>query len=142
MLHGWPSFDRCPLVSRVAIPPHTLPFIYTSLFVRQASSPDEVALVKFAESVGLRLCARGQHVMRLEAQCGRSGGGGGGGGDDDDNADADAELTFDVLQIFPFTSESKRMGIIVRAHATGRITFYLKVRSVKKKKIVFPHSLQ
>jgi len=33
---------------------------------------------------------------------------------------------FKVLQIFPFTSASKRMGIIVCHVATNRIIFYLK----------------
>ena len=33
---------------------------------------------------------------------------------------------FNVLQIFPFTSASKRMGIIVKHEQTGRIIFYLK----------------
>jgi len=35
-------------------------------------------------------------------------------------------LTFDVLNLFPFTSASKRMGIIVRDQRTGAITFYMK----------------
>ena len=35
-------------------------------------------------------------------------------------------LTYIILQIFPFTSETKRMGIIVREESTGEITFYLK----------------
>jgi phospholipid-translocating ATPase len=89
-------------------------------FEFQAASPDEVALVKFAESIGLRLFSRGQHLMQLESITGCSG----------------DELTFDVLQIFPFTSESKRMGIIVRSHATQRIVFYLKgAESIMKTKM-------
>ena len=32
-------------------------------------------------------------------------------------------LSFEVLQIFPFTSESKRMGIVVRDSVSGEITF-------------------
>ena len=34
---------------------------------------------------------------------------------------------YEILEDFPFTSERKRMGIIVREKATGRITFYMKV---------------
>jgi len=33
---------------------------------------------------------------------------------------------FDILQNFPFSSESKRMGIIVRHRNSGRIIFYVK----------------
>lgn len=33
---------------------------------------------------------------------------------------------YEILQNFPFSSESKRMGIIVRNTATGVIMFYLK----------------
>ncbi len=43
---------------------------------------------------------------------------------------------FRVLQIFPFTSASKRMGIIVCHVATNRIIFYLKgADSVMKDKV-------
>ena len=36
-------------------------------------------------------------------------------------------VSYTVLQIFPFTSETKRMGIILKEEATGDITFYMKV---------------
>eukprot|EP00118_Oscarella_pearsei_P009117 m.50658 g.50658 ORF g.50658 m.50658 type:complete len:91 (+) comp34080_c0_seq16:1840-2112(+) len=35
-------------------------------------------------------------------------------------------LHFEILQVFPFTSERKRMGIIVRDISNGEIVFYLK----------------
>lgn len=35
-------------------------------------------------------------------------------------------LKFQILQVFPFTSESKKMGIIVKDNTSGEITFYLK----------------
>uniref|UniRef100_A0A663MJ42 Phospholipid-transporting ATPase n=1 Tax=Athene cunicularia TaxID=194338 RepID=A0A663MJ42_ATHCN len=61
----------------------------------QASSPDEVALVQWTESVGLTLVNRDLTSMQLKTPGGHI-------------------LTYYILQIFPFTSESKRMGIIVR----------------------------
>lgn len=73
----------------------------------QASSPDEVALVTWTESVGLTLVHRDLSSMRLRTPYGQS-------------------LVFNILQIFPFTSESKRMGIIVRDMSSGEITFYMK----------------
>lgn len=45
-------------------------------------------------------------------------------------------LTFDILDIFPFTSESKRMGIIVRDTQTGEITFLQKGADVVMARIV------
>ncbi|XP_044158831.1 probable phospholipid-transporting ATPase IIB isoform X2 [Bufo gargarizans] len=73
----------------------------------QASSPDEVALVQWTESVGLTLVNRDLTSMQLKTPSGQI-------------------LTFFILQIFPFTSESKRMGIIVREESSGDITFYMK----------------
>lgn len=35
-------------------------------------------------------------------------------------------MRYYILQMFPFTSESKRMGIIVKDAKTGEITFYMK----------------
>ncbi|XP_064409595.1 probable phospholipid-transporting ATPase IIB isoform X2 [Latimeria chalumnae] len=45
-------------------------------------------------------------------------------------------LTYYILQNFPFTSESKRMGIIVREESTGEITFYMKGADVAMSSIV------
>ncbi|KTG02081.1 hypothetical protein cypCar_00040131, partial [Cyprinus carpio] len=61
----------------------------------QASSPDEVALVHCTESLGLTLVNRDLTSLQLKTPAGHI-------------------LTYYILQIFPFTSESKRMGIIVR----------------------------
>lgn len=61
----------------------------------QASSPDEVALVRWTESVGLTLIHRNLSTLILRPPTG-------------------GPLTYTVLQIFPFTSETKRMGIIVK----------------------------
>ncbi|KAG5842195.1 hypothetical protein ANANG_G00175080 [Anguilla anguilla] len=83
----------------------------------QASSPDEVALVCWTESVGLTLVNRDLTSMQLKTPQGQI-------------------LTFYILQIFPFTSESKRMGIIVREESTGEITFYMKGADVAMATIV------
>uniref|UniRef100_A0A3Q2XR57 Phospholipid-transporting ATPase n=1 Tax=Hippocampus comes TaxID=109280 RepID=A0A3Q2XR57_HIPCM len=75
--------------------------------VYQAASPDEVSLVQWTESVGLTLVGRDQSSMQLRTPTGQI-------------------LNFSILQIFPFTYESKRMGIIVRDESNGEITFYMK----------------
>ncbi|XP_054237995.1 probable phospholipid-transporting ATPase IIB isoform X1 [Indicator indicator] len=83
----------------------------------QASSPDEVALVQWTESVGLTLMTRDLTSMQLKTPGGHI-------------------LTYYILQIFPFTSESKRMGIIVRDESSGEITFYMKGADVAMSTIV------
>lgn len=45
-------------------------------------------------------------------------------------------MHFQILQLFPFTSESKRMGIIVKDSQSGEITFYLKGADVVMSSIV------
>ncbi|KAI0920746.1 hypothetical protein AcV5_010413 [Taiwanofungus camphoratus] len=83
----------------------------------QASSPDEVAIVKWTESVGLTLTFRDRTRIELRTPSG-------------------SHIVFDVLDIFPFTSESKRMGIIVRDVQTGEITFLQKGADVVMMRIV------
>jgi phospholipid-translocating ATPase len=72
----------------------------------QASSPDEIAIVEWCAKVGLHLVHRDRTTLRLRT------------------ADGDT-LTFHILKVFPFTSESKRMGIIVR-NDDDEIWFYMK----------------
>ncbi|KAL2264308.1 hypothetical protein VTK26DRAFT_7913 [Humicola hyalothermophila] len=85
----------------------------------QASSPDEIAIVRWTESVGLRLAYRDRKGMTLEfTETGRT------------------VVKVRILDIFPFTSEGKRMGIIVQffeklqpgapSLANGEIWFYQK----------------
>ncbi|KAI7900980.1 protein transporter [Cokeromyces recurvatus] len=84
----------------------------------QASSPDEVAIVKWTEHMGLTLFHRDVNAIQLRV-------------------DATEELLhFDVLNIFPFTSETKRMGIIVKNQKTQEITFYEKGADTVMSKIV------
>ncbi|KAM7353941.1 putative phospholipid-transporting ATPase IIB isoform 2-T2 [Cochliomyia hominivorax] len=87
----------------------------------QASSPDEIALVKWTEQVGLTLIARDISSMTLQLKAHLQ----------DDNL-----LHFQILKLFPFTSESKRMGIIVKDSQTGEIIFYLKGADVVMSSIV------
>ncbi|RFU81591.1 p-type atpase [Trichoderma arundinaceum] len=85
----------------------------------QASSPDEIAIVRWTESVGLKLSYRDRKGMVLEStETGRP------------------VVRVRILDVFPFTSEGKRMGIVVQflesMHVTnpglgsGEIWFYQK----------------
>ena len=73
----------------------------------QASSPDEVALVKFAESLDYRLIDRKQDFIVLLNP-------------------KQTQERYKILEIFPFSSASKRMGIILQHEPSGKILFYLK----------------
>ncbi|CAO1635680.1 unnamed protein product [Jaminaea pallidilutea] len=84
----------------------------------QASSPDEVAIVKWTDSVGLTLMERSRTSVTLRA------------------AASGLVFTFDILEVFPFTSESKRMGIVIRERSSGDITFYQKGADVVMARIV------
>ncbi|KAK2853234.1 hypothetical protein FQN49_005280, partial [Arthroderma sp. PD_2] len=63
----------------------------------QASSPDEIAIVKYTEEVGLKLSHRDRQSIALSVA--------GNGG---------VSIKARILDVFPFTSESKRMGIIIQ----------------------------
>ncbi|KAI0056859.1 phospholipid-translocating P-type ATPase [Artomyces pyxidatus] len=83
----------------------------------QASSPDEVAIVKWTESVGLTLTFRDRTRIELQTPSGHT-------------------IAYEILDIFPFTSESKRMGIVVRDVQSSEIMFLEKGADVVMAKIV------
>lgn len=83
----------------------------------QASSPDEVAIVKWTEQIGVALVFRDIREIHIRV------------------SSSDIH-EFEVLRVFPFTSESKRMGIVVRDKLTNEITFYQKGADVVMSRIV------
>ncbi|ODN83796.1 phospholipid-translocating ATPase [Cryptococcus wingfieldii CBS 7118] len=85
--------------------------------IYQASSPDEVAIVEWTQSVGLTLTHRDRTSMTLSTPSGQT-------------------FKFSILAIFPFTSESKRMGIIVRDEQTQGYLFVQKGADVVMREIV------
>lgn len=85
----------------------------------QASSPDEIALVRFADSMGMKLIERDQNLITITNTTGTS-------------------ENYEVLANFPFSSETKRMGIILRNRETNKIIFYLKGAETVMKATVRP----
>jgi len=85
----------------------------------QASSPDEIALVKFADGLGMKLIERDQNFIEIKNPMGQT-------------------ETYDVLANFPFSSETKRMGIIVKNRETNKHIFFLKGAETVMKKTVRP----
>lgn len=81
----------------------------------QAASPDEVAIVQWTELVGMKLINRSKTTITIRNVLGET-------------------VDYEILYIFPFTSETKRMGIIVRHNNT--ITFVLKGADAVMNKII------
>ena len=82
----------------------------------QAASPDEIAIIQWCGLVGLHLIHRDRHTLRLKT------------------SDGDI-LAYDILKMFPFTSESKRMGIVVR-NECDEIWFFMKGADTVMQKLV------
>ncbi|MCJ1456101.1 putative aminophospholipid-translocase [Mycoblastus sanguinarius] len=68
-----------------------------SITTYQASSPDEIAIVRWAENVGLRLLHRDRHTVTLQSV-----------------DTSRVVVRVKILEVFPFTSAGKRMGIILQ----------------------------
>ncbi len=95
------------IITALAVCHNVTPAFDEGVKVYQASSPDEVALVKFAESLNMTLKSRNQEEMTIETPTGNT-------------------EEYRILAMFPFSSESKRMGILVRNLKQNRVIFYLK----------------
>ncbi|KAG5468369.1 hypothetical protein LSCM1_02349 [Leishmania martiniquensis] len=92
----------------------------------QASSPDEIALVKFCRSLGIVLTYRDLTSMTFTVSNGMQ------------------LHTYEIVKVFPFSSERKCMGIILRertrgssgGHAEETLKFYMKGADVKMASVV------
>ncbi|VEU24083.1 DEKNAAC105275 [Brettanomyces naardenensis] len=71
----------------------------------QASSPDEIAIVNFTKRVGLSLIKRDRYSLTLL------------------HSSSGKKYQYDILQMFPFNSDTKRMGIIVHERARDEYWF-------------------
>lgn len=95
------------LITALAVCHNVTPIMEEGKRTFQASSPDEIALVNFAQEVKMKLITRTNDVMELENPAGQ-------------------KEVYDILANFPFSSETKRMGILVRHQKTKRLIFFLK----------------
>ncbi|OBA23112.1 phospholipid-translocating P-type ATPase [Metschnikowia bicuspidata var. bicuspidata NRRL YB-4993] len=84
----------------------------------QAASPDEIAIVKFCEQIGLKLLKRDRHSITLL------------------HSATSQELHFDILYNFPFNSDTKRMGIVVKDVQKDEVWFMEKGADTVMTKIV------
>ena len=106
------------LVTTLAICHNVTPTLDGDEVTYQAASPDEIAIVKFTEHVGLSLFRRDRHSMTLV------------------RASTGENLQFDILQLFPFNSDTKRMGVIVRDKKKNEYWFLEKGADTVMSKIV------
>ena len=93
------------LVLTLAVCHNVTPTYESGELEYQASSPDEIAIVQFTQAMGLALVSRDRHSLVLRHE--KTG----------------QMVKYEILQMFPFNSDTKRMGIVVREVATGEIWF-------------------
>lgn len=82
----------------------------------QAASPDEIAIIQWIASLGLRLIHRDRHTLHLKSEDGTL-------------------FIYDILKVFPFTSANKRMGIVIR-DSNGELWFIVKGADIIMQKIL------
>ena len=75
----------------------------------QSASPDEIALVSFAEQMGFFMEQREREKICIK-----------------EPSTGDAIVEYQILENFPFTSARKRMGIVLRIKETGKLIYFLK----------------
>lgn len=83
----------------------------------QAASPDEIAIVKWTAQMGLSLLRRDRTSMTLVHEA------------------TQERFEYNILHVFPFNSDNKRMGIVV-SNTNGEIWFFQKGADVTMTKIV------
>ncbi|GMT29153.1 hypothetical protein PFISCL1PPCAC_20450, partial [Pristionchus fissidentatus] len=94
-------------VEAIALCHNVTPIYENGTTSYQAASPDEVALVKWTETVGVKLAHRDLLNMVVQLDDGE-------------------KRSFQILHLFPFTSETKRMGIIIKDETTDEICLLMK----------------
>jgi len=106
------------LIEAMSVCHNVTPVISDNELLYQASSPDEIAIVQFTESAGLKLIRRDRDTILIETPSG--------------------EITYRIHCIFPFTSETKRMGILVEREGDkkGNVMFLEKGADTVMKTIV------
>lgn len=75
--------------------------------ILQASSPDEIALVKYANSLGMELVERDRTSVQIKNTKG-------------------IYENYEIIANFPFSSQTKKMSVLVKQRETGKIIYYAK----------------
>ncbi|KAF7691668.1 phospholipid-transporting ATPase IB isoform X2 [Silurus meridionalis] len=95
----------CEFLTMMAVCHTVVPERDGNQIIYQASSPDEGALVKGAKSLGFVFTARTPHSVIIEAR--------------------GEEMTYELLNVLEFSSNRKRMSVVVRT-PSGNLRLYCK----------------
>ncbi|GAA6111613.1 phospholipid-transporting ATPase IB isoform X1 [Tachysurus ichikawai] len=95
----------CEFLTMMAVCHTVVPERDDNQIIYQASSPDEGALVKGAKSLGFVFTARTPHSVIIEAR--------------------GKEMTYELLNVLEFSSNRKRMSVVVRT-PEGKLRLYCK----------------
>ncbi|XP_026863862.1 phospholipid-transporting ATPase IB isoform X1 [Electrophorus electricus] len=95
----------CEFLTMMAVCHTVVPERDVNQIIYQASSPDEGALVKGAKNLGFVFTARTPHSVIIEAR--------------------GEEMTYELLNVLEFSSNRKRMSVVVRT-PTGKLRLYCK----------------
>ncbi|XP_015257401.1 PREDICTED: phospholipid-transporting ATPase IB-like isoform X3 [Cyprinodon variegatus] len=95
----------CEFLTMMAVCHTVVPEREDNQIIYQASSPDEGALVKAAKGLGFVFTARTPHSVIIDAR--------------------GNEMTFELLNVLEFSSNRKRMSVVVRT-PTGKLRLYCK----------------
>ena len=87
--------------------------------ILQASSPDEVALVKYSNSIKMELIERDRTFVQIQ------------------NTQGTFE-NYDIIANFPFSSQSKKMSVLLKQKETGKIIYYVKGAEVVMESLMKP----
>lgn len=112
------SLRVCEIALVLALCHNVTPSEEDGVLTYQAASPDEIAIVKFCEQVGLRLFKRDRTSITLL------------------HLASGMELQYEILHIFPFNSETKRMGAVIKDLQSDEIWFMEKGADTVMSKIV------
>lgn len=89
--------------------------------IYQGSSPDEIALVKYSsKKLGMELIERDRTTIQIK------------------NAKGIYE-NYEILANFPFSSQQKKMSILVRQRETNKIIYYVKGAEVVMESMMKPN---
>jgi phospholipid-translocating ATPase len=111
------------IVQALAVCHNVTPIIEEGgLLSYQASSPDEVSIVKWTELVGMTLIERDRESIKIAVGS--------------DFRQPVLVLEYEILHNFPFTSETKRMGIVLRDKLSGEVYFFEKGADMVMSRIV------
>lgn len=103
-------FDVCMMMYSLVLCNNVQPCVdHSGERYLQSSSPDEIALVGFAEKMGFFIEFRDRELLKIK-----------------EPTTGNTLNEYEILNIFPFSSARKRMGIILKAKSTGKILYFLK----------------